>query len=83
MRIVRTFEPFPEPIFLPPDAVLRADAAMGGIQKVSRTELILLAAGGERGDSLKLRDFLIGCEYRIQRCHEGVDVFCNELPSAH
>jgi hypothetical protein len=41
VRIVRTFEPFREPIFLPPDTVLRADAAMGRIQKVSRTELIL------------------------------------------
>jgi len=35
VRIVRTFEPFPEPTFLPPDTGLRADAAMGGIQKVS------------------------------------------------
>jgi hypothetical protein len=29
VRIVRTFEPFREPIFLPPGTVLRADAAMG------------------------------------------------------
>jgi len=28
VRIVRTFEPFPEPILLPPDTVLRAGAAM-------------------------------------------------------
>jgi len=34
VRIVRTFEPFPEPILLPPDTVLRADAAMVGIQKL-------------------------------------------------
>ena len=38
VRIVRTFEPFREPFFLPPDTVLRADAAMGGIQKVSQPD---------------------------------------------
>jgi hypothetical protein len=30
VRIVRTFKPFPEPIVLPPDTVMRADAAMRG-----------------------------------------------------
>jgi hypothetical protein len=48
VRIVRTFKPFREPIFLPPDTVLRADAAMRGMQKVSWTELILSAASQPR-----------------------------------
>jgi hypothetical protein len=36
VRIVRTFKPFREPIFLPPDTVLPADAAMGEFRRLRR-----------------------------------------------
>ena len=36
VRIVRTLEPSPEPIFVPPDIVLRANAAIGGSGRFRR-----------------------------------------------